>query len=163
MKKIALFPGSFDPLTLGHLDLITRGSRLFDEVIVGIFTNTNKKSWFTPEEKLTLVKESVQHLPNVKVILQDQELTVDSAKKLHAQFMLRGIRSVKDLEYERDIASMNQHLEKEIETVFLLSDPKYSFISSSLLKEVFLFQGDIAPFVPEVIMKALEERRDRFV
>lgn len=160
MKKIALFPGSFDPLTLGHLDLIKRGAKLFDEVVVGVFTNTNKKSFFTPEEKQQLVAEATADLPNVTVVLQDQELTVASAKKLGATVMLRGVRSVKDFEYEKDIASMNQSLDPEIETVFLVTDPKFGFVSSSLLKEVFIFDGDIAPFVPANVFKALKEKRN---
>lgn len=158
MKKIALFPGSFDPLTLGHVDIIERGSKLFDEIIVGIFTNPTKTSWFSPEEKLTLTKEALRHLPNVTVILQKQELTVKSAKKLHAQFLLRGIRSVKDLEYERDIYSMNRHLDETIESIFLLTSPEYAFVSSSLLKEVLYFKGDIYAYVPKNIGQALKKK-----
>lgn len=97
MKKIALFPGSFDPLTSGHVDLIERGATLFDELIVGVFTNTNKKSFFTSEEKVHLIEEALAHIPNVKILAQETELTVTIAKKLGAQFLLRGIRSVKDL------------------------------------------------------------------
>lgn len=160
MKKIALFPGSFDPLTKGHLDTITRGAELFDEVIVGVFVNTSKKSFFLPEEKVRLIETSVAHLPNVRVILQEHELTVESAKTLGAKFILRGIRSVKDYEYEKDIAQMNQHLSPELETVFLLASPKYSHISSSILKEVIQFGGDVAEYLPPAIAKAILEKRD---
>ena len=159
MKRIALFPGSFDPLTMGHLDTIERGAKLFDELIIGVFVNTTKKSFFTPEEKLAIVKESVQHIPNVRVMTQKNELTVDVAEELGAKFLLRGIRSIKDYEYEKEIALMNQHLDHELETVFLLAQPKYSHISSSILKEVWTFNGDIKEYLPEPVYRALEEKR----
>ncbi|MEG0628067.1 pantetheine-phosphate adenylyltransferase [Enterococcus viikkiensis] len=160
-KRIALFPGSFDPLTMGHLDTIERGAKLFDELIIGVFVNTSKKSYFTPEEKLAVVKESVQHLPNVRVLAQESELTVNAAEKLGAKFLLRGIRSVKDYEYEKEIALMNQHLDSSLESVFLLANPKYSHISSSILKEVWTFNGDIKEYLPEAVYRVLEEKRDQ--
>ncbi|MFC0276013.1 pantetheine-phosphate adenylyltransferase [Enterococcus devriesei] len=160
-KRIALFPGSFDPLTMGHLDTIERGAKLFDELIIGVFVNTSKKSYFTPEEKLAVVKESVQHLHNVRVLAQESELTVNAAEKLGAKFLLRGIRSVKDYEYEKEIALMNQHLDSSLESVFLLADPKYSHISSSILKEVWTFNGDIKEYLPEAVYRVLEEKRDQ--
>lgn len=159
MKK-ALFPGSFDPLTMGHLDTIERGSRLFDELIVGVFVNTSKKSLFTIEEKMTLIQETVAHLPNVKVIHQENQLTVETAKELGAEFLIRGIRSVKDYEYERDIAQMNHHLDHDLETVFLLAKPEYSHISSSILKEVIYFGGDVKKYLPPVINEALARKRE---
>lgn len=158
MSKKIVFPGSFDPLTRGHVDLIARASRLFDEVIVGIFTNTNKKSWFTPAEKLSLTTAALAHLPNVKVVLADHELTVRSAKAMGAVAILRGVRSVKDYEYERDIASMNAHLEPEIETVILFTNPQLSFVSSSLLKEVLTFGGEVSAFLPDNVWTALKEK-----
>ncbi|MGO2638376.1 MAG: pantetheine-phosphate adenylyltransferase [Enterococcus viikkiensis] len=160
-KRIALFPGSFDPLTMGHLDTIERGAKLFDELIIGVFVNTSKKSYFTPEEKLVVVKESVRHLPNVRVLAQESELTVNAAEKLGAKFLLRGIRSVKDYEYEKEIALMNQHLDSSLESVFLLANPKYSHISSSILKEVWTFNGDIKEYLPEAVYRVLEEKRDQ--
>lgn len=160
MKKTALFPGSFDPLTLGHVEIIERGAKLFDEVIVGIFLNTSKKSFFTVEEKLQLTKEAFSHLPNVKVIAQESELTVSTAKKLGANFLLRGIRNNKDYEYEKEIMHMNHQLAPEIETVFLLSDPKYSYVSSSLLKEILFFNGDVQKFLPENVYQAIVKKRD---
>ena len=160
MKRIALFPGSFDPLTMGHMDTIERGAKLFDELIIGIFVNTSKKSYFTSEEKLAIVKESVKHIPNVRVITQENELTVSVAEKLGAKFLLRGIRSIKDYEHEKEIALMNRHLDQELETVFLLAEPKYSHISSSILKEVWTFNGDVKEYLPEAVYQALEEKRE---
>jgi len=160
MKKIALFPGSFDPLTVGHVDLIERGAQLFDEIIVGVFVNTNKKSFFSSEEKVQLIQEALIHIPNVRVIAQETELTVVAAKKLGAQFLLRGIRSVKDYEYERDIMEMNHHLAPTLETVFLLADAKHSFISSSLLKEILTFEGNVADYLPRNIYEAIVKKRE---
>ncbi|AXG38252.1 pantetheine-phosphate adenylyltransferase [Enterococcus gilvus] len=160
MTRIALFPGSFDPLTMGHLDTIERGAKLFDELIIGVFVNTNKKSYFTSEEKLAIVEGSVKHLSNVRVVGQENELTVNVAEKLGATFLLRGIRSVKDYEYEKEIALMNHHLDQGLESVFLLADPKYSHISSSILKEVWTFNGDIKEYLPEAVYRALEEKRE---
>ncbi|BCA85968.1 phosphopantetheine adenylyltransferase [Enterococcus saigonensis] len=162
MRKIALFPGSFDPFTNGHLDTIERGSDLFDEIIVGVFVNTNKKSLFTPTERKALVEASVKHLPNVRVIEQDSELTVTSAKKLGANFLLRGIRSVKDYEYEKEIMTMNHHLDKNIETVFLLARPEYTHISSSILKEVIAFGGDVKDYLPKPVFEALVKKSDHY-
>ena len=160
MNKIALFPGSFDPLTTGHVDLIERGAKLFDEIIVGVFVNTNKKSFFSSEEKVQLIQEALIHIPNVRVIAQETELTVIAAKKLGAQFLLRGIRSVKDYEYERDIMEMNHHLAPTLETVFLLADAKHSFISSSLLKEILTFEGNVADYLPRNIYEAIVKKRE---
>ena len=158
MKKIALFPGSFDPLTMGHLDTIERGAKLFDELIVGVFINTNKKSFFSTEEKEQLVREAVAHLQNVSVVAQETELTVTAAKRLGANYLLRGIRSVKDYEYEREIMAMNQHLDDSIETVILMADAQYSHISSSLIKEVLFFGGDVEKYLPANIYQAIVKK-----
>ncbi|MGX7196122.1 pantetheine-phosphate adenylyltransferase [Enterococcus olivae] len=161
MKKIALFPGSFDPLTMGHLDTIERGAKLFDELFIGVFVNTNKKSLFSAEEKKQLVEKAVAHLPNVSVVSQETELTVKTAARLEARFLLRGIRSVKDYEYERDIMEMNHHLDSELETVFLIAKPEYSHISSSLIKEVLLFGGDVQKYLPENVYKVILKKREK--
>jgi len=158
MKKIALFPGSFDPLTMGHLDTIERGARLFDELYVGIFVNTNKHSFFSVEEKVKLVTDAVAHLPNVTVISQETELTVTTAKRLGANFLLRGVRSMKDYEYEREIMEMNRHLDSNLETVFLVAKSEYSHISSSLIKEVLLFGGDVQKYLPKNVYEAIKKR-----
>ena len=158
MTKVALFPGSFDPLTNGHLDLIERSTKLFDKVIVGVFVNTNKTALFTLEEKLALIKETVAHLENVEVIVQETKLTVESAAQLGAKFLIRGIRNVKDYEYEKDIAMMNHHLAPELETVFLLADEAYAHVSSSLLKEVLKFGGDVSAYLPQPVNQALNQK-----
>lgn len=160
MKKIALMPGSFDPFTMGHLDTVQRGAVLFDEVIIGVFVNTSKQSFFDAAEKVSLIEASVAHLKNVRVVTQSSQLTVEAARKLGAQYLLRGIRSIKDYEYEKEIAQMNRHLAQEIETVFLLAAPEYSHISSSLLKEVLLFGGDVRQYLPEPVYNAIVKKRD---
>ena len=158
--KRALFPGSFDPLTMGHLETIRRGAKLFDELIVGVFVNSNKSSLFTMEEKLMLVKEAVADISNVRVIAQETELTVVAAERLGANFLLRGIRSIKDYEYEREIMEMNQHLNPEIETVFLLAQSQYSHISSSLIKEVLLFDGNVQAYLPKNVYQMMMEKKN---
>lgn len=158
MAKIALFPGSFDPLTNGHLDLIERSTKLFDKVIVGVFVNTNKTALFTLEEKLMLIRSAVAHLENVDVLVQETKLTVESASELGADFLIRGIRNVKDYEYEKDISMMNHHLAPELETVFLLADERYAHISSSLLKEVLKFGGDVSKYLPKAVNEALNQK-----
>ena len=160
MRKIALFPGSFDPMTNGHLNLIERSAKLFDEVIIGVFINTSKQTLFTPEEKKYLIEEATKEMPNVRVIMQETQLTVESAKSLGANFLIRGIRNVKDYEYEKDIAKMNQHLAPEIETVFLLAEEPYAHVSSSLLKEVLRFGGDVSDYLPPNIYHALKKQKN---
>lgn len=158
MSKIALFPGSFDPLTNGHLNMIERSSKMFDKIIVGVFVNTNKTALFTLEEKLFLIKEAIAHLENVEVIVQEKKLTVESAVELGANFLIRGIRNVKDYEYEKDIATMNHHLAPELDTVFLLADETYTHVSSSLLKEILNFGGDVSEYLPKSVNQALNQK-----
>ncbi|MGM9904540.1 pantetheine-phosphate adenylyltransferase [Enterococcus sp. 10A9_DIV0425] len=158
--KRALFPGSFDPLTNGHLDMIERSAKLFDEVIIGIFVNTSKKSLFSADERIDLISQVVAHLPNVKVIQQGNQLTATTAKELGVNTLIRGVRNIKDFEYEQEIAQMNHHL-AEVETVFLMAKPKYTHISSSILKEVLHFGGDVSDYLPTVIIEALARKREQ--
>lgn len=153
----AVFPGSFDPLTMGHLNLIKRASRLFDELIVTVGTNISKRSVFTPDERVALIQKSVADLPNV-TMRTEGGLTVDFVKSVNASVILRGLRNSKDYEYEAGIAQMNHYLDNGIETLFLLTDAKYAFISSSLLKEVLHFGGDISELVPPAVATALAEK-----
>lgn len=156
----AIYAGSFDPFTLGHLDIVNRASKMFDEVIVALGTNTSKKSLFTADEKLEMIQEVIDEYSNdnVKVIQYTDGLIVNLAKKLDAKVMLRGLRSVADMEYEMNIASMNKTQAPEIESVFLMADEKYRFVSSSLIKEIAQFDGDVSGMVPENIAKRMKEK-----
>lgn len=158
MTKIALFPGSFDPFTLGHLNTVERAAQLFDEVIIGVFTNTGKNSWFNASEKEEMILKTTEHLSSIRVIHQERKLTVESAQELGAGFLIRGIRNIQDYEYEKNIALMNRHLEPKIDTVFLLADEKYAHVSSSILKEIAAFGGDVSEFLPNAVNDALEKR-----
>lgn len=157
--KVALFPGSFDPLTLGHLDLIKRGSALFDQLAVAVMTNTSKQPLFSVDERVAQVKEAVAGLSNVSVITS-QGLTVDLMNQIGADYLLRGLRNSRDFEYEKDIAAMNQFLDDQVDTVFLLADPKYQHLSSSLLKEVAMTGGDISAYLPANINADLQKKLD---
>lgn len=156
----AIYAGSFDPFTMGHLNILNRAAIMFDEVIVAIGTNTSKKSLFTPDEKLEMITAVVKEssYDNVRVVLHVDGLIVDFAKSEGATVMVRGIRSLTDMEYEMSIASMNKTQQPEIESVFLMADEKYSFVSSSLIKEVAIFDGDVSGMVPESIAKKMQEK-----
>ena len=158
MTKTALFPGSFDPFTLGHLDTVERASRLFDQVIIGVFTNTSKKPLFDADEKEVMIQKATEHLTNVRVVRQERKLTVEGAMEMGATVLIRGIRSIQDYEYEKSIAVMNHHLEPKVETIFLLADERYAHVSSSLLKEILTFGGDVSGYLPQAVNQALEKR-----
>jgi pantetheine-phosphate adenylyltransferase len=147
---VAIYPGSFDPITNGHLDLIERGSRMFDRLIVSILRNETKEPLFTVEERIEMLREVVHVYPNVEVD-SFHGLLVDHAGRRHATVLLRGIRAISDYEYELQMALMNRRLCPGIETVFLLSQEAYSFISSRLVKEVFGLGGDISGLVPPIV------------
>lgn len=157
---IAVFPGSFDPLTNGHFNLIKRASRLFDCLIVAVGVNNEKNTLFTSDEKIAMIKKSVVNFSNVSVVAE-KGLTVNFVKKMQANVIVRGIRNIKDYEYEVEIANMNRYLEQRIETIFLLPDVGDAFISSSVLKEVFFDGGDVSSLVPSVVQEALLVKRGR--
>lgn len=158
MAKIALFPGSFDPMTNGHLDTVQRASQLFDKVIVAVMTNTAKKPLFSSDERVALIEAATADLPNVSVVAQAGKLTVDFAHEMDAKFIIRGLRNANDLAYEADIARVNAVLDQSIETVFLLADPAYLSVSSSMIKEVATFGGDVSALVPPAVVQALKQR-----
>lgn len=158
MPRRAIYPGSFDPLTNGHLDLIERASKLFDEVIVALLVNPNKQPLFTIEERVTLLQTVLQPgLPNVQ-IETFSGLLVEYARQRQAQAIIRGLRSAADYEYELPMVLMNRHLQPGVETVFLAAAQQYTHISSSLVKEVFKLGGDIEALVPAAVSRSMKEK-----
>jgi pantetheine-phosphate adenylyltransferase len=153
----AIYPGTFDPVTNGHLDLIVRASSLFERVVVAVAFNQAKKPLFTIDERVALMEETVCHLPRVDVIRFDS-LLVTCALEQQVSVILRGLRAVSDFEYEFQLAGMNRHLASELETIFLTPAEKYGFLSSSLIKESSALGGDISKFVPRHVQKALVEK-----
>lgn len=147
MKRIALFPGSFDPYTIGHHDIITRSIGLFDKIIIGVGINSTKKYLNTTEERVNYIKQVYINEPKVGVVSY-QELTINFCKKVDANYILRGLRNTIDFEYEKNIALMNLSLESNIETIFLMCNPQYSHINSSVVKEVILNGGNVDEFLP---------------
>ena len=150
----AIYPGSFDPITNGHIDVIKRASRIFDQVIIAVSQNINKKSFLSEKEKIEAINLSLEGLKNVEIIAFDS-LLVDFAKSINAQIILRGLRAVSDFEYEFQLAGMNKHLDKDIETFFLTPSEEFSNISSSLVREILMLGGDISSFVPQKVEKIL--------
>jgi pantetheine-phosphate adenylyltransferase len=158
MREItAIYPGSFDPVTNGHLDLIERGSRLFDRLIVALLTNPEKDPLFSLEERVEMLREVVAHLPNVEVETFDG-LLVDYARRRGARVLLRGIRAVSDYEYELQMALMNRTLAPDIETVFMLPAEAYSYLSSRLVKEVARLGGSIKELVPAAVHERIRSK-----
>ena len=151
-----LYPGTFDPLTNGHLDLIERSQKIFGNVIVAVLENTNKTPTFNLEQRIKQIKDSTNHLKNTDVISYNG-LTVDCANELNADLILRGLRAMSDFEYELQISHTNKSLNKQIETIFLSTDTNFSFLSSSLVKEVAKFNGEIKHMVPPAVEKDLRE------
>ncbi len=156
MKK-AIYPGSFDPVTLGHLDVIERASKLFDHLIIAVLGNSAKTPLFSTEERVNMLKEVTKHIPNVEVE-RFGGLTVDFAKAHDAKAMVRGLRAVTDFEYELQIAQLNHVINPEIDTVFLTTDLKYAYLSSSSVKEVAAYGGDISQFVTPYVEAEVKKK-----
>lgn len=157
MSVAAMYPGTFDPITLGHDDLVRRACRLFDRVVVAIAANPSKEPLFTLDERVELVRASLQDLENVEVSGYDG-LTVDFAREHGLGVIVRGLRAVSDFEYEFQLANMNRHLAVEVETAFLTPNENYNFVSSSLVREICSMGGDISEFVSPVVNDALIKR-----
>jgi len=153
----AIYPGSFDPITNGHLDVLSRAARLFDEVIMAVAINQSKQVLFSVEERVELLKASCQHLPNVRVA-SFNGLLVDFARQSEAKAVIRGLRAVSDFEFEFQMALMNRSLEPELEALFLMPSEEYSYISSRMVKEVARLGGEVSRFVPKCVEDALKAR-----
>ncbi len=155
MQRICLFPGTFDPLTLGHVDIINRAIPLFDKIIVGIGINTSKAPMFTPEQRLAWINEIYKDEETVEGAVYEG-LTVEYCKKIGAHFILRGIRYVSDFEYEKTIADANRTLDKSIETIFLTGEPKYTSVASTIVRDIIRNGGNAAPFLPEQVASTIK-------
>lgn len=156
-QQTAIYPGTFDPITVGHTDLVERAARLFDKVVVAVAKGTVKSPFFSLEERIQLASEALAHFDNVEVCGFDS-LLVEFMRECQASVIIRGLRAVSDFEYEFQLASMNRHLRSDIETVFLTPAEQYSYISSSLVREIAVLGGDITPFVPANVVAAIRNR-----
>lgn len=156
-KQRAIYPGSFDPVTFGHLDLIKRALSIFDEIIVGVAVNTEKQPLFTLEERVDFMRRAVSTLKGVRVEALDG-LTVEYAVRSKARTIIRGLRATSDFDYEFQMALTNRKLSKQVETVFLMPSENHFFLSSRLIKEIAAFRGDVSEYVPEFVVKKLREK-----
>lgn len=160
MKTIALYPGSFDPITNGHLDILARAANLFNKVIVTVAVNKNKDAVFSGEERVELIKKCIAEKPwGDKIeVNKFSGLLVDHAKKMKADTLVRGVRQISDFEYEFRMALTNKRLAPDIDTIFLMPDEEFTFISASLVKEIAYWNGDLSSFVPDLVAEALREK-----
>lgn len=156
MERICLFPGTFDPVTLGHVDIIDRSLPLFDKVIVGIGLNASKAVMFSAEQRLQWIQEIYKDQPKVEGAVYEG-LTVNYCREIGAKFIIRGIRYVSDFEYEKTIADANRTLDKSIETIFLTGEPKYTSVASTIVRDIIRNGGDAGPFLPAVVYKSLKK------
>lgn len=154
--RICLFPGTFDPITLGHVDIITRALPLFDKIVVGIGLNTAKAPMYSAEQRLQWIKDIFKNEPKVEGGIYEG-LTVNYCNQIGAKFILRGIRYVSDFEYEKTIADANRTLDKDIETVFLTGEPKYTSVASTIVRDIIRNNGDASPFLPEAVIQSLKK------
>ena len=157
MERTAIYPGTFDPFTNGHLDLVTRGCKMFDKIIIGVGENPNKKQLFSIDERVSLIRDAVKGLEDVTVEPFDT-LLVDFARTRGINALMRGLRAVSDFEYELQMALMNRKLAQEVETVFLMPSLRYIFLSSTIIKEAAEYGGDVSALVPENVARALREK-----
>jgi pantetheine-phosphate adenylyltransferase len=155
--KTIVYPGTFDPITNGHIDLVERASKLFGKVVIGIASNRQKSPLFSIEERIELAVECLKHIPNVEIYGFDS-LLVDFVEQCNADAIMRGLRAVSDFEYEFQMANMNRALSPEIESIFLTPSEKFSYISSSLVREISSLEGDVSQFVPANVAEALADR-----
>lgn len=155
--KRAIYPGTFDPVTYGHLDLIRRSSIMFDEIVVGVLENIEKKPLFSAEERIAMVEDATRDISNIKVTTFDG-LQIDFAKKQKANFIIRGLRALTDFEYEFQMTQTNRIMSDEIDTIFLMTSLEYAYLSSSAVREVASFGGDISHFVPKTIEKLVKAK-----
>lgn len=155
--KISIYPGSFDPITNGHIDIIERAAKISDKLIVAVLNNSDKKPLFSVNERLEMIKDAIKHIENVEVD-SFEGLTVDYCKKKNASIMIRGLRAVTDFEYELQIAHTNRELNNNVDTVFLLANIDYSYLSSSVVKQVCEYGGDISKFVTSFVELKLKEK-----
>ena len=155
--RIAIYPGTFDPVTNGHIHIAERASKLYDEVIIAVAADNYKKNLYTIEERLLLLEKSVAHIPNVKADTFSG-LIVNYAKDKNAQALIRGLRAVSDFEYEMKVAAMNKYLYEDLETVFLMASAEYSFLSSNLIKQVAILGARLTGMVPPIVEESLKEK-----
>jgi pantetheine-phosphate adenylyltransferase len=159
-ERIAIYPGSFDPVTNGHLDVVRRATRLFDKVIIAVGINAIKDPVFTPAERMDLLRQVLQEMPGVEVA-SFSGLLKDAVPRFGACAVIRGLRAVSDFEWEFQMALMNRELDERCETIFLMPSPEYSFVSSTMIKEVARLGGDVRPFVPQLVVEAMRRRFER--
>lgn len=152
--QTGVYPGSFDPITYGHLDIITRSARLFDKLYIAVLNNNSKNSLFTASERVELIKKVTEGIANIEIEAFDG-LLVDYAERIHADAIVRGLRAVTDFEYEIQMAQTNHRLNPQVDTVFLTTSTTYAYLSSSVVREIASFDGDISQFVPEVIIDTI--------
>ncbi len=159
--KIAVYPGSFDPVTKGHLDILERASSMFDKVIIAVLKNNSKKSYMPTSDRVELIRKSIEEMETLKNVEVGsfEGLTIDYARKTGAKFLIRGLRAVSDFEYEMQLSQTNQAIAPEIGTVFLITKPKYNFISSGIVKELSSLGQDVSKFVPKSVVEYLQKHK----